>query len=145
MSDDQVLIISTTVTFSLLELFTLVLRAKFLKEINKKTTYKTIKKNFLLFVSIVLAHCQFIQIVKQCLQKHFVLYFLYIFVLSYLNYKKNNKRQTYKDLFCSGRILLRCLNVPPQCTPICTTRYINNIKQEKKRPEIKNSEVSEDY
>ena len=38
--------ISITATFSLLTNFALVLRTKFFKKINKKTTYKTFAKNF---------------------------------------------------------------------------------------------------
>ena len=53
-SDDQVLVTSTTVTFSLLKNFVPVSSTKFSKKINKKTKYKTFTKILLLFFSLVL-------------------------------------------------------------------------------------------
>ena len=50
----MVIVISTTVTFSSLTNFVLVLWTKFLKKINKKTTYKTSTRNLPLYFSLVL-------------------------------------------------------------------------------------------
>ena len=49
-----VIVISTTATFSLLTNFVSVLWTKFLKKINKKTTYKNFTKHLPLFFSLVL-------------------------------------------------------------------------------------------
>ena len=73
MSDDQVLVISSTVTFALIKNFSLALPTKFLNKINK-TTKLSQKFSYFSF-PLFYAECQFIQGAKQHLQKHFVLYF----------------------------------------------------------------------
>ena len=64
---------------------------------------------------------QSMQIMKQHLQKHFILYFYVFSCLSYSN--KNNKRQIHKYLLCSKRTLLWCCNIHL----FSTTIYIYNI------------------
>ena len=72
MPGNKVFVISTTVTFSLLKNFTLLLWKKFLKKINKKTTDKTFKKSCYFSLPLFYTDCQFIQIATQRLQKQFV-------------------------------------------------------------------------
>ena len=138
MCNNQVLVILTSATFSLLTKFTKVLRIKFLKKINKKTTYKTFTKKlslspppcFMLIVSWLPVHTKS----KIAFTKIFCFILLNMFF--YPTYK-NNKRQTYIDLICSEWTLFCCLNL----CPLSTTWYRKNIP--KKRPEIISSKGRE--
>ena len=129
MSIDQVFVISTNITFSLLKNFAKVLPTKFLKKANEKTTSKLPLKFGCFSFPLFYPECQFIQIGRQYLQKHFVCTFV---VLSCLNYfkKTTKEKQAYNDLLCKERTLLCCLNIHL----FTTAWFMKNIKEEK-RPE----------
>ena len=122
MSIDQVFVISTSITFSLLINFAQVFRI--LKEGKWENCIKTSTKILLLFFSLVLPWLPVYTNRETTFTKTFC--FVLLSCLNYLK-KTTKEKQTYNDLLCSERTLLYCLNVHL----FTSTWFMKNIKEEK--------------